>query len=41
EEQHNLIANVTNDMKDVNESTKLLAVWNVSRADQEYGMRLA
>ncbi len=41
EEQDNLIANLTNDLKDVNERTKLLAVCNFFRADQEYGMRLA
>ncbi|OSY16287.1 Catalase [Bacillus mycoides] len=41
EEQDNLIANLTNDLKDVNERTKLLAVCNFFRADQEYGIRLA
>jgi len=41
EEQDNLIANLTNDLKDVNERTKLLAICNFFRADREYGIRLA
>ncbi|MDR4427371.1 catalase, partial [Bacillus anthracis] len=41
EEQDNVIANLTRDLKGVNERTKLLAVCNFFRADQEYGRRLA
>ncbi len=41
EEQDNLIANLANDLKDVHEQTKLLAICNFFRADREYGMRLA
>jgi catalase len=41
EQQDNLISNLVNDLQSVNERTKLLAICNFFRADQEYGMRLA
>ncbi|MFC4076798.1 catalase [Salinithrix halophila] len=40
-EQENLIKNLTNDLKRVNEKTRLLAICNFYRADREYGERLA
>ncbi|WP_028402967.1 catalase [Ectobacillus panaciterrae] len=41
EEQDNLIGNLINDLQQVNERTKLLAICNFYRADEEYGRRLA
>ncbi|MCM3004702.1 catalase [Priestia koreensis] len=40
-EKDNLIKNLTDDLKDVNEKTKLLAICNFIRADREFGQRLA
>lgn len=40
-EQSNLIRNLTDDLKQVNQRTRLLAICNFYRADQEYGERLA
>ncbi|RAL25760.1 catalase [Thermoflavimicrobium daqui] len=40
-EKANLIKNLVNDLKHVNEQTKLLAICNFYRADREYGERLA
>jgi len=36
-----LIKNLTADLKGVNEKTKLLAICNFYRADEDYGQRLA
>ncbi|WP_010277546.1 catalase [Paenibacillus senegalensis] len=41
EEQNNLIANLTADLSQVHERTKLLAICNFYRADREFGERLA
>lgn len=41
EERENLIKNLTNDLKQVSEKTRLLAICNFYRADREYGERLA
>lgn len=41
EERNHLIRNLVNDLKDVNEQTKLLAICNFFRADREYGQRVA
>ncbi|MDR6225124.1 catalase [Desmospora profundinema] len=41
EERANLIKNLTNDLKQVHEKTRLLAICNFYRADEEYGLRLA
>ncbi|UJM28589.1 catalase [Bacillus aerophilus] len=41
EEKQALIKNLTADLKDVNEKTKLLAICNFYRADEDYGQRLA
>ncbi|PTX58918.1 catalase [Melghirimyces profundicolus] len=40
-ERKNLIQNLTQDLKQVNEKTRLLAICNFYRADREYGERLA
>lgn len=41
EERANLIRNLSHDLQNVNERTKLLAICNFFRADREYGERLA
>lgn len=41
EEKQALIKNLTADLKDVNDKTKLLAICNFYRADEDYGQRLA
>jgi catalase len=41
QEKANLIKNLTNDLSNVDERTKLLAICNFYRADKEYGERLA
>jgi catalase len=40
-ERANLIANLANDLKNVQEHTRLLAICNFYRADEEYGSRVA
>jgi catalase len=40
-EKENLIKNLVNDLQEVNEQTKLLAICNFFRADVEYGTKLA